>query len=144
MALRAMCMYFDILTPSPSRESPTVLANSFPVEFGSCLITGIPHLDVVVSVQGQCGLHFSRTPFSIVRGWGNSGTNCCRWLVCWCECQQIVIELFWCFQPPLSAQQPDSLCSSWIRDTCPRSGCQHRLTPHSRVSNSSLYKQSET
>ena len=78
MALRAMCKYFGVLTPSPSRESPTVSANSFPIEFGGCLITGILHIDVVVSVWGQCGPCFSGTPFSIVRGWGDSGTSCFR------------------------------------------------------------------
>ena len=39
-----------------------------------------------------------------------------------------------------SVQQLDLLHSSWIRDTCPRSECQHHLTPHSRVSSSLLYK----
>ena len=98
MALRAMCRYFGILTPSPSREGPAVLVNSFPIEFSSSVLTGIPHMDVVIIIWGQCGPCFSGTSFNIVRGWSDSGTYCHRWLVCWCKHQQFSIELFQCCQ----------------------------------------------
>ena len=39
MALRVMCKYYTLLTPSLSREGPTHPANSFPIEFsGGCII----------------------------------------------------------------------------------------------------------
>ena len=98
MALSAMCRYFGILTPSLSREVPTVLANSFPVEFSSCIITSIPPMDVVIIIQSWCSPHFSRTPFNIAREWSDSGTNCHRQLVCWSKHWQFGIELCWCCQ----------------------------------------------
>ena len=72
MALRAMCKYYVLLTPSPSGGNPTDPVNSFSIEFGSSIVTGIPHMDIMVIVWGQCGLHFCRTLLNIARGWGDS------------------------------------------------------------------------
>ena len=67
MALRAMCEYYGILTPSPSRDSPTDPTILF-VEIVSYLVTNVPHVDVAVIVWGWRRPHFNWTPFFIIRG----------------------------------------------------------------------------
>ena len=58
MALRAMCEYYGILTPSPSRDSPTDPTILF-VEIVSYLVTNVPHVDVAVIVWGWRRPHFN-------------------------------------------------------------------------------------
>ena len=93
-----MCKYYGLLTPSPSRESLTDPMTLF-VEVISYWVINIPHLDITIIVSAQHRLHFSWTPFHIVRGWSDTEAHCHWWLVCQCKHWQFFVELLQCFKP---------------------------------------------